>query len=443
MTLERVSELEQAIPTIKRWDVVELMAFYGLKKQDICPLCGEPKGWGIVCMRCLGIYGSRGTALVMAEVGRKKVGIDERYLWFLYVGKNLSLLWGKRNGHNQKKVKKILMPIDDLPVPEERIIEAKVSEEKLPEIRNADVQINETVAVNAEPVVVVSVDENSAPEDVAFLPDRQIEIMPGMKIWHDIALTLAHGSIYERVSCSVCRGQKESNRWMCGNCFKEFREQGLVALKTYLAELNPRIYVYPDGSHIPDDKESEVIIKIAYNLLSSNFQGYVPGNPWELACTIRTLRGVHDKIPMAILANIAREALRRRAVKGQEDQVFVLRKQTSVSEKSELAESISVFSGMKNLKEDTNIAQAFLAFLSDAYYCWNIKEKANGGKPTKEKFAKKVGYNVASWHYLKYPKKYPGKSGISVAKAREIAVAMNTTLEEALAIGQTFLNKTV
>jgi hypothetical protein len=437
MTLAQVSGTG-CVPIVVNWESIEDMAHKRRQREYSCPLCGGPKDRGLICSACLGLYGEMGTSLVKAEIGRK-ISPDRPHLWAKMIGENLSLLWGKRNGHNQKKSKKKLMPVDDLPVSAEQITEIQVLEEKVPEaIQEIQVAKIETPVLQE----VEAIKEISTPKEVVSLPDRQVEIMPGMMIWHNVAVAMVCGVTKNRWVCAFCKEPKDDRKWMCGGCYKKFKEQGILALKTYLAKLNHNFNIHPEGSHVPSRKEEVVILAIADKLLSSNFRGHISCHPRELAKTLTTLKGVNEKIPLLILTIIAREALRRRAESNRKE-APIQKKKDPPSEKPELAGLSVIPLGMKNLKEDKDVARYFLAFLSAAYRRWIVIEKANGRKPTEGKFAKKVSYNVASWHYLKYPEKYPNKSGISIKKASEISEKLGTSLEDALVIGQTLIKEMI
>jgi hypothetical protein len=491
----------QAIPEITNWDAIELMAFYGKKEQVVCPFCGgnkEPE-W-FTCKDCNDRYGPMAAALVSAEVGRLRVRSSGNYskAWDEMIDPSLSGLFEKSGGQH-KKARKLPEPVITAQVSRENIPEEQITEGiELPILPDADVPVNDPNLVEGEQLILLETEvpvqvleviagdgaaenvplplfdmevssDNFQPEKVEipeertvkkeesltlsdaeqidvpeenFPEDKQVMLMPGMLVWHNVAVAMTiRGEKREQFTCPICKRPKEPRKWMCNSCFGKYHEVGLFALKSYLAVLDPLIYVHPPGAYIPDSQEHEALVDAAVTLLTADSGRSISQRPEVFALTLRTLRGVSQEIPLTILKAISREAIRR----FQKDQTPMQAKKKElavepIAEKYDLRESILISAGMKNLKENGFAAKAFLAFLLKNHIDWKNAKKAKGLRSTDVMFLEIIGYSLASWHYFK---KDPEAKGMKVTKAREISEKLGMSLEDALVIGQTLIKEKI
>jgi len=449
----------EAGPVIKDWDAIDLLAYGSKYEQDICPLCGGFKGRGLVCYPCRQAFGDEGTTLVKVEIGRRNL-----VLWPKFVGENLSLLCRNGNSSRCNVVAVCKKETEQISVRKEVVKVAK-----------QEVEEPETAPEPPAPVC------GQADQHEEQQEDRTEEIMPGMHVWVSVAKQMAFGIPFERRTCPVCKGPKEISWWMCGECLGKFGSTGLFALKAHLSKMNPRITVYPPGSHIPKFQEREMLIRKAYAMLAPHLQDHVSQRAGELSYTLRTLKGVNRSIPRAILVDIAKEAIELRERNRQEQQALQLvldfvdtsgifnperiaegllreqrveigydtllaaakkflsgpdEKRNAATQEKKVAITQPALDGLKNLRDDPQIAYAFQAFLIDAHSNWKQRQKAKKLRSTLARFLEKINYNIASWHYFK---KDPVKAGISRKKAEQIACNLQLSLDEAIIIGQALL----
>lgn len=315
--------------------------------------------------------------------------------------------------------------------------------------------------------------------------NEQYEILPDMWVWPDIIHKMAFAHWQERTECPVCRLPKQPHHWLSDGCRFTFGEEGSFAIKKEVAKLRPGGEVARQLRFALHPRDKEAVIKIMETVFFANLQSKHHQDPKELARDVQFLPGIFKKIPRPILLKIAKDIIEPRVLAYKEgnciktvraflaesdlwdvDEIVsillpkwekhfhkgmliwavkkVLREKglpkegvTEIRKEAEVS-AVTVPEGMKNLREDQTIAEAFCAFLLNAHADWKKRQKAAGRKTTAKRFLDKISYNVASWHYLR---KDPTDKGISVKKARTIAQKLQVSLEKALAIGQELLGE--